>query len=224
MVIFTKVAAWIDALCLRDRALLFCLALGLLAAAWQVGLSKTVENKRVALLSEVNNLQKQVTILNDALSSSVAARTADPDRDNRQRFRVLKDELQTLEGDLRQMTGVLVPPKYMADALRELLDPNPATTLISLQGTGVRALEMATESSQPTTEQTQSSAAAIFEHGLQVKIAAGYLDTLRYLQSLETLPWRFLWDSVDLEVDDYPRSSVTITVHSLSLDADWIGV
>ncbi len=222
--LFIRVFSWIDALCLRDRALLFFLALGLLAGGWQVGMSKTVEAKRVVLLGEVAGLQKQVAALNAAITTSIAARMADPDQENRERYRELKKELQNLEADLREMTDLLVPPRYMARALRDLLNPNPDTTLVSLHGTGVRALDVSAGPEGLAVEPADPPEAAIFEHGLQVKINAGYLDTLEYLQSLEALPWRFLWDSVDLEVDDYPNSSVTITVHSLSLETDWIGV
>ena len=48
--------------------------------------------------------------------------------------------------------------------------------------------------------------------------------TLRYLQALEALPWRFFWDSVDYQVIAYPQSTVRLKLHTLSLSEDWIGV
>jgi MSHA biogenesis protein MshJ len=48
--------------------------------------------------------------------------------------------------------------------------------------------------------------------------------TLRYLQALEKLPWRFFWDSVSYQVMEYPDSVVRLELHTLSLSEDWIGV
>mgnify|MGYP002062939409 FL=1 len=66
--------------------------------------------------------------------------------------------------------------------------------------------------------------AMLHRHGFEVTFSGGYLPTLRYLQALERLPWRFYWDSVSYEVIDYPRSIVRMQLHTLSLSEDWIGV
>ena len=66
--------------------------------------------------------------------------------------------------------------------------------------------------------------ARLHSHGFALEFSGGYLATLNYLQALERLPWRFFWDSVSYEVEDYPRSLVRLRLHTLSLSEDWIGV
>ncbi|MCI0590119.1 MAG: MSHA biogenesis protein MshJ, partial [Gammaproteobacteria bacterium] len=63
-----------------------------------------------------------------------------------------------------------------------------------------------------------------YMHGLRMEFEGGYLDTLDYLRKLEALPWAFFWDSVDFKVEKYPKALGSITVYTLSLDANWIGV
>ena len=55
-------------------------------------------------------------------------------------------------------------------------------------------------------------------------VAHGFKQFERRQQALEALPWRFFWDSVSYEVEDYPRSLVRLRLHTLSLSEDWIGV
>jgi MSHA biogenesis protein MshJ len=57
-----------------------------------------------------------------------------------------------------------------------------------------------------------------------MEIRGGYLSTLRYLEELEDLPWRFFWKSLNYEVLEYPEARVVLTVETLSLREGWIGV
>jgi MSHA biogenesis protein MshJ len=64
----------------------------------------------------------------------------------------------------------------------------------------------------------------VFRHGPRIRFQGDYLQTLSYLQALEALSWRFVWDSVSLSVTEHPESEVTITVYSMSLGEPWMGV
>ena len=65
---------------------------------------------------------------------------------------------------------------------------------------------------------------AVYRHGVEIVFRGSYLATLDYLQSLQSLPWDFYWDGVQLQVEDYPKAQVRITVYTLSLKRGWIGV
>jgi MSHA biogenesis protein MshJ len=47
---------------------------------------------------------------------------------------------------------------------------------------------------------------------------------LKYLDAIERLPWRIYWGRLDLKTLDYPTIQILIELHTLSLDAEWIGV
>ena len=64
----------------------------------------------------------------------------------------------------------------------------------------------------------------VYQHGIEMTFTGSYLDTLGYLKILQNLPWSFYWDDVLFDVDHYPKSTVIIRVHTLSLEEGWLGV
>ena len=50
------------------------------------------------------------------------------------------------------------------------------------------------------------------------------MDTVNYLKSLESLPWRFSWDSVDYQVKQYPVAETTLRLYTLSFEENWLGL
>ena len=62
------------------------------------------------------------------------------------------------------------------------------------------------------------------KHGLMIAFEGDYMSTLSFMQEIESLEWGFFWDSLEYEVIDYPTSRVVITLFTLSLDKNWIGV
>jgi MSHA biogenesis protein MshJ len=66
--------------------------------------------------------------------------------------------------------------------------------------------------------------ATVYQHGMRIEVRGQYLDMVRYLQALERLPVKVLWGRVRLESDDYPASTLSLLIYTLSLDKAWIGV
>lgn len=64
----------------------------------------------------------------------------------------------------------------------------------------------------------------VFRHSIRVTLRGKYVDIVRYLQAVETLPWRIFWDAMALESNDYPWSLVTVEFHTLSTDEAWFKV
>jgi len=136
---------------------------------------------------------------------------------------------------LRALTVDLIPPREMARVLEAVLARDRGLRLLRLENLGTRPLvEPAAEGGDGQAEGRQAAAGPapedeaatvprIFRHDLRMEFEGTFLDTLRYLQALERLPWRFYWDSVTLEVERHPRARVRIQVHTLSLEEGWIG-
>jgi MSHA biogenesis protein MshJ len=64
----------------------------------------------------------------------------------------------------------------------------------------------------------------IHKHGIEIRMAGNYLDLLAYVADLESLPQKLLWGNMALTVTAYPRSELTLTVYTLSLDPTWLVV
>jgi MSHA biogenesis protein MshJ len=65
---------------------------------------------------------------------------------------------------------------------------------------------------------------SIFRHGLAMTLSGRYFDVYHYLEALESLPWRFYWDSIDYQVKEYPTAEVTLHIYTLSFQEDWLGI
>lgn len=65
---------------------------------------------------------------------------------------------------------------------------------------------------------------SLYRHPVQIELEGRYVDMVRYLERLEASPWRLMWQGLDIETRDYPRARMRLTVYTLSLQEDWIGV
>lgn len=236
-----KLAARIDALELRERALLFVALLGVLAVLWQVLLFTPLDSARERLELRVGELHAEITNLERETASLVRTRSQDPDVAAREHLARLRAERERLDGALQEVTAHLVPPERMAGLLEEVLTRETRLKLVRLEGLGAApVLDAARRAAgadaapaaarqRPVAAQQAAPAApgpavALYRHGLRIDFEGGYLETLDYLRALEALDQQFLWDSVEFRVEAYPRATVSIILHSLSLDDDWIGV
>jgi len=74
-------------------------------------------------------------------------------------------------------------------------------------------------------EETDTSLeAGVYKHATALKINGGYFQVLDYLQTLESLPWRFYWDWMSYSVVEYPSAEIEIRVYTLSAEEGLLGV
>ena len=117
----------------------------------------------------------------------------------------------------------------MAAVLENVLASSRGVRFLGLNGLGTSPLidkdpgdpEPDQDAAPPETGQGLQAA---FKHGLKLEVSGSYLDTLKVLRKLESLPWTFFWESVDLQVQEYPEAKTEITVFTLSWQRAWIGV
>ena len=166
----------------------------------------------VSLTTQTQQLESQVIILK-------AKKNRDPDFQEKQKIKLLDEQITNLNGQLKEKMHGLIEPKQMAKVLEMVLAQNTDLKLQRVQSLGAEPLSpiKAKEGEDP-------QALGIYRHGLQIEFKGSYLSTLKYLKALDELPWSFYWDVLELNVDKYPVSSIVITVHTLSFHEGWIGV
>jgi MSHA biogenesis protein MshJ len=59
---------------------------------------------------------------------------------------------------------------------------------------------------------------------LEIELAGKYLDILRYMQTLESLDWKLLWDEIEIQSDEHPQITLTLVLSTLSTRKEWIGI
>lgn len=205
----------IDGLSLRERVLVLMTVLVLLFLLWHSLLMGPLQVRRQSINTRIQEIEAQIAELDAEAEAVIARQEEDPDKENRQHLARLQQELARLDERLQAMTDGLISPQEMPRVLEELLTRESNLRLVKLENlTAVPLLA----------EPAPAVAPNVFRHALRLEFEGGYLDTLRYLRNLEALSRRLFWQDLEIEVVHYPKSRVTITVHTLSLREGWIGV
>ena len=215
---------WLDARTTRERGLLLAAALVAVAGAWKLALWDPLTEQRARAAVELPLLDAQLPQLRAQLDRLEQTLGRDPDAAARERRQALLDERAGLDGRLAQLTDGLIPPQEMAGVLRELLRAEPGLSLVSLEARAAEPVLLEGAPAPAAGTAPEAARAALFKHGMVIELRGDYLATLRYLESLEALPWRFFWDGLDYEVVAYPHARVRVELHSLSLMEGFLGV
>ncbi len=171
-----------------------------------------VDKQIVSLQTQTRQLESQVLILK-------SKKSRDPDFQEKQKIKLLDEQIESLNVHLKEKMLGLIEPKQMAKVLEEVLAQNTDLQLQRVQSLGAQPL-----SPIKAKEGEETQTLGIYRHGLQIEFKGSYLSTLKYLKALDDLPWNFYWDVLELSVNKYPVSTIVITVHTLSFHEGWIGV
>ena len=171
-----------------------------------------LDKQIVSLQSQTKQLQSQILVLK-------TKKNLDPDFQEKQKIKLLNEQISSLDVHLKERMHGLIEPKQMAKVLEVVLTQNTDLKLQRVQSLGAEPL-----SPVKAKEGEEAEELGIYRHGMQIEFKGSYLSTLNYLKALEELPWNFYWDVLELNVDKYPTSSIVITVHTLSFHEGWIGV
>ena len=167
--------------------------------------------------------------LNFTIKEYQTALEKDANEDTVKQIARLEAKLAKIDQQLVHLTNELISPTEMREALLKLLKLEPGVSLLSFELIGAKPLldspaqsQNSTASSHaPTDEQLGLN---LYKHGIKIKLSGKYFQLRNYLQQLEQLSWKFFWQDFLFEVKEYPRSEVEITIYSLGLNKEFIGV
>lgn len=208
----------IDELTLRERGILFLVLAALLYVVIDSLLIAPQEQSQKRLLSEISNIRGDITQLEQQKLQIINNHSIDPNADERRVLQQLNASMQQVEGQIKEAVDGLIEPQEMARALESVLKKQQPLGFVRIENLGAKPLLNV----EPT--EGNVSDAGIYIHTMRIELEGSFYQTRDYLQALEQLPWRFHWESVELQIIDYPSARVVITVNTLSLNEGWIGV
>ncbi|WP_221075954.1 type II secretion system protein M [Agarivorans aestuarii] len=138
----------------------------------------------------------------------------DPNQDISRQLKQLKTQLAQIDQSLEQQQAGLIPVEQMAEVLEQLLQKSPGLVLVAMDSLAPKPV-LSSEESNP-------DSLNFYRHGIRLKLSGGYFPLLKYLQVVEDLPQRFLWQLIDYQVDEYPKADITIDIYTLSTNKDFI--
>lgn len=133
----------------------------------------------------------------------------------------LQQELESVEESLRVKTVELIDPEKMFTLMNELVYRDSKLTLLNLKR---REVKPAIPEEEGEAEEGTSNEPGIYRHVLEIEFSGKYLDILRYMQTLEALDWKLLWDEIEIANQEYPTMTVKVVMSTLSTRKEWVGI
>lgn len=144
-----------------------------------------------------------------------------------------RDQLQLLLTELNNKIEssvvAMIPPRIMPQVLENILSQNKNLKLLSVENRPVVAIvDSQTMTGQgaddPSGQSVDAGQQVLYRHSFVLKLQGSYSAAIDYFNSLGELPWRFYWDDLRYQVEEYPRAVITLEVHTVSMSEEWLGV
>ncbi|HEX8610492.1 MAG TPA: hypothetical protein VF800_04325 [Telluria sp.] len=220
-----KLQLKIDSLSVRERAILFGAAAGVIAFVLYALLLDPLFLRQKMLRSQISQQQNNMIGIDTEITATVQAAAIDPDQANRARLAAIKANSARLSENLRTVHNSLVAPERIAPLLERILKANSRLRMV-----GVKSLPVIPYNGSFEADAAQAGAAvaaavsgrAIYAHGFEVTVRGNYLDMVNYMDAMEAMPAQLFWGKAQLEVDTYPEARLSLTIYTLSLDKKWM--
>ena len=220
----------IDALSLRERAMVFFAALAVAVFVMNILFIDPVVTRKKALVARMAQQQTELRALQVKIQALEQQR-AGPDAANLARRDGIRRQIAEVDVTLQDMQHSLVPAQNMKAVLQEVLARNPRLQLVAMRTLPATPLiekrdkaEKTAAAAPKSQDKLTASEGGVYKHGVRITLQGSYTDLHDYLARLEKLPWRMFWSRASLSADDYPRLTLTVTIYTLSLDKAWLVV
>lgn len=209
----------------RERALISVMALVVTWSLLSALMLDPLLEKKKRLTNDAAQQQAQIQQIHTQIEAIVATGRVDPDVATRIRLAALDQKLAQNREALKEVQQRLVPSGKMARLLEDVLTQNRNLKLVSLKTLPVSSvLEKPANAVAPNAEEKPSAEPGIYKHGVEIAVSGSYADLTQYLDTMEKLPWQMLWGKAEMQVEEYPRITLTITLYTLSTDKTWLSV
>lgn len=207
-----------DAQTIRERALIAISLIAVICFLWwnyyaapKMAEIENRQSENLRISGEVENSRVIIASIRQRIAAGVH-------QEKETQLARLIEELSAVEEQLRVTTIELIHPEKMFQLINQLVYRDSKLTLLNLKR---REIKSAIPQSDPENVDEESG---IYRHVLELQFAGKYLDVLRYMQTMEALDWKLLWDEIDIVSGEYPIVTATVVVSTLSTRKEWVGI
>ncbi|PHV29023.1 hypothetical protein CSQ93_07660 [Janthinobacterium sp. BJB426] len=220
-----KWATAFDALSLRERLMVFGAGAAAVLFVFYFMSFNPLLAKRAALEASLAQKQSLLTATDKEIELTMLAHATDPDQEARTRLVALQAETASLAQALRQKQHGLVAPERMVTLLEHLLRRHAGLRVVSLKTLPASAVGAhSADAANGAAADKAAPAPLLHQHGVEVVLQGSYADMVQYMQALQAMPTRVFWGAAHLDAASYPNATLTLTLHTLSMDDTWIAL
>lgn len=188
---------------LSTRIILLSITLGFVFIIWYYGFWRPIQDSISKKNLAIQNLEKTIPLLKVQLKTNQTTLKNKEEQET-------KNKLESYLKTKNTPENKLVSPKATRQVLQDLLAARYGLTLIQLYNL------------QPKEAIFPGTDLKIFEHTIIIQFYSDYFSTMSYLQAIENLNWRIFWDRLEYKVVEYPTAKVTLQIHTLSDQEEWL--
>jgi len=225
-----KIVSAIESKKTGEKAILLGVLLLAIGYSWLLLVSDRIDESQAEINRRISVLSAQFVEETNRYSNIERNYRSDPNAFARNKRQELQQETIEVDERLRRLYGQLVQPRQMAQVLTTILQRETTLKLVGLENMPSAILTSAASGTVAPLvgggeEGVDSSNGInVYRHGLRMTFEGDYLETIRYLRSLEGLETSFFWQSVNYEVVSWPISRISLDIFTLSTQEEWIGV
>ncbi|NDP48365.1 MAG: hypothetical protein GZ085_08235 [Sulfuriferula multivorans] len=213
---YRKLSQRVSALSLRERVFVFVAALIVVFSLAQTLAIDSGQTRKRNANDRVQAAQAAIREIEQQRVALAGSALNDPDKVAHNILAVQQARLDELNAELETRGRSLIPPERMRQVLKDVVQGSGGVTIIGFK----------TLSPQPVLlpGAAEGTPPGFYRHGFDVTLSGQYADLVAYLQRLEALPWRFSWVEASLDTATRPVLTLTLTIHTLSLEEAWLRV
>lgn len=210
----------VDTLSLRERGVLFLVALLVLALIGKIFLFDPQYARQQKLHDQIRADTAKTAVMHAEITHQTQDRVSAADAVKQAMLASLQGQSQGLRGELSDINRMLVKPDDMAALLGDILMRHQRLRLVSFTTLPATNLLAGLTSAAST----PANPGDIYKHRVELVVQGNYLDMLTYMVALEAIPSRLFWAKAVLHVDTYPEATLTLSLFTLSLDKKWLSL
>jgi len=221
----SRVMEQIDNRILRERALIFVTALAIIYMIWSFLFQARFDNESARLQAEKNALNQEQTELTSKISTLTVAMASDPAVIKSQEVRQLQSGIDEVEIKLAGLSQGLIGAGQLPKVLEEVLLRTKSVKLLQVKTLAASELQL-THTTQVESNEGESATGStgVYKHAVLIRVAGTYLQLIELMTEIESLQWKFYWESLDYTVKQYPDAEIDIRVFTLSSEEGQLGV
>jgi MSHA biogenesis protein MshJ len=246
---YEQAAEWIDSKSSRERVFIGLSILALVFLVWTLLIQSGYDSREKELKSQLAALQADQKLTQEQLTAITTSLATGPAKVKQSEINQLNSQLQQIQTRLSEVGQGLIAAEQLPEVLRSVFEQTRGLELINVQTLAAKEMMIASlqqiEVAQPNvaepndsvipgvpnlqaTQNTQPApkpqGSGVFKHGVVLKLRGDFFRILALVKSLENLPWKFYWESLDYSVKQYPQAEIELRVFTLSSEEGLLGV
>lgn len=227
---YRTLAARVSALSQRERTVLMLAVVTVTYAMFDLFFLGPAEVERKIVRQQIDTTSRNIAELSRQMLELAALRSRDPNQPQRQRFLLLNQQTADLRGQIQQLSQNLVSPQGMTGILRRVLNSHQGLELVRLEDEPPQRISLVPAGESKSADPVEARGSqtpelpVLYRHTLVLTLRGDFVTTLRFLDAIETMPERLYWESLEYQVEEYPKAMIRIRISTLSLREGWIGV